>query len=44
MGADYSVPAGGFRSMQVISIIQQLVNLQKESSERALSIPVRAVP
>jgi hypothetical protein len=44
MNADYSVPANGFRSMQVISIIQQLINLQKESSERALSIPVRAVP
>ena len=44
MGADYSIPQHGFRSMQVISIIQQLINLQKESSERALSIPVRAVP
>jgi hypothetical protein len=41
---DYSVPASGYRSMQVISIIQQLINLQKESTERALSIPVRALP
>ncbi len=44
MGSNYSIPADGIRSMQVISIIQQLVNLQKESSERALSIPVRATP
>ena len=44
MNTDYSIPADGFRSMQVISIVQQLVNLQKESSERALSVPVRAVP
>ena len=44
MNVDYSVPASDFRSMQVISIIEQLINLQKESSENALSIPVRAVP
>ncbi|WP_353470157.1 hypothetical protein [Sphingomonas faeni] len=44
MNTDYSVPARSFRSMQVISIIEQLINLQKESSENALSIPVRAVP
>lgn len=44
MNEDYSVPAGAFRSMQVITILQQLINLQKESSDRALSIPVRAVP
>lgn len=44
MDENYSIPSTGYRSMQVISIIQQLVNLQKESSERALSIPVRAVP
>lgn len=44
MDQDYSIPESGFRSMQIVTIIQQLINLQKESSERALSIPVRAVP
>jgi len=44
MDQDYSIPESEFRSMQIVTIIQQLINLQKESSERALSIPVRAVP
>lgn len=43
-GENYSIANDDFRSMQVITIIQQLINLQKESSDRALSVPVRAVP
>lgn len=45
-GKNYSLVNQGtsVRNMLVISLVQQLVNLQKESSDRPLTIPIRALP
>lgn len=45
-GKHYSVEndADSVRNMEIINIVQQVVNLQKSSSDAPLSIPVRTVP
>lgn len=46
-GKDYSLvngPGAGVRNARVFTLLQQLINLHKEASERATTIPVRAVP
>lgn len=45
-GESYSLinPKYSVRYTEVLNIIQQVVNLQKESTDRPVSIPVRAIP
>lgn len=45
LGKRYSVlnASGSVRNMDVINLVQQVVNLQKESADRPLTLPVRAV-
>ncbi len=46
LNQNYSIASGrdSVRNMQVITLVQQLINLHKESSERPQTIPVRALP
>lgn len=39
-----NVPGTHDRNAQIFTILQQLINLQKEASERPTTIPVRAIP
>lgn len=45
-GQAYSLvnPPGSVRYSEVLNIVQQVVNLQKESTERPITIPVRTIP
>jgi hypothetical protein len=46
-GKDYSLvndPATGTRNAQIFTLLQQLINLHKEATDRPTVIPVRAIP
>ena len=45
LGRRYSIPDDQYRrrNMQVLALVQQLVNLHKESSERPVTVPVRVL-
>lgn len=45
-GRLYSIPEGEYRrqSLSVISLIERLINLQKKSNDRPVTVPVQIVP